>query len=210
MPLMELLLVVVAIIVMASFFIYVYRKENSDAHKQKVKDLEAPARASKALAAARRFAGENGCQILTPATLAKNGRYADLDFIIAGSFGLLCVKCIGLGGEIYGNAGDAKWLRVTSDEREPFNNPITEAAADTRMVRDALFTAHLKNVPVETVCVFTNPKATLALPRNTGHYTLKDFRELLDREKYRADRHVEPEKALEAVRVWLAPDSAIK
>ena len=56
-PLMELLLVVVAIIVMASFFIYVYRKENSDAHKQKVKDLEAPARASKALAAARRFAG---------------------------------------------------------------------------------------------------------------------------------------------------------
>lgn len=190
MPLMELLLVVVAIIVMASFFIYVYRKENSDAHKQKVKDLEAPASALDAR--------------------AKNGRYADLDFILAGSFGLLCVKCIGLGGEIYGNAGDAKWLRVAGDEREPFNNPITEAAADTRMVRDALFTAHLKNVPVETVCVFTNPKATLALPRNTGHYTLKDFRELLDKEKYRADRHVEPEKALEAVRVWLAPDSAIK
>ncbi len=199
-----------AIILMVVVYVYMYHRENDDPKARKLKDLSGTARSAKALAAAKRFAGENDCQILAPATLAKNGRYADLDFIIAGRFGLLCVKCIGLDGEIYGSEGDAKWLRVSDQKREAFDNPLLEANGDTRLVRDALFSANLKSVPVETVCVFTNPKATIALPRNTGHYTLKDFRELLNKEKYRVDKRVDAEKALAAVREYLAPESAVK
>ena len=40
------------------------------------------------------------------------------------------------------------------------------------------------------MCVFTNKKATLALPRGTGHYTLKDFKALLGKSKYEQDKEM--------------------
>lgn len=70
-------------------------------------------------------------------------------------------------------------------------------------MRDALFSAKLKNVPVEAAVVFTNRSAQLALPRSTGHYTVKEFRTLLDKSKYTQDKRVDIQKTAGAVRAWL-------
>ena len=137
------------------------------------------------------------------AQIAKDGKFADLDFIIVGWFGLLCVKCIGLGGQIYGNPGDPMWLQVDAEKRISFENPMRAAEADTRLVRDTLFTANLRGIQVETVCVFTNKKATLALPRGTGHYTLKDFKALLGKSKYEQDKGVDIPQTVDAVKKWV-------
>ena len=77
------------------------------------------------------------------------------------------------------------------------------AEADTRLVRDTLFTANLHGIQVETVCVFTNKKATLALPRGTGHYTLKDFKALLGKSKYEQDKGVDIPQTVDAVKKWV-------
>ena len=198
-------LIIVA--VSAAVVFWLYRRDNGISSP--AKDLSASARAAKPLAAARRFAGENGCRVMKEVHLAKNGRFADLDFLILGPFGILAVTCNGMAGEIYGRASADEWVCVKKDVRTPFENPITRAAADTRVVRDCLFAAKLKNIPVETVCVFTNPKAVLGIPRSTGHHTPKTFAALLEKDKYRLDKHVDLEKAEQALRECMTAGQTI-
>ena len=62
---------------------------------------------------------------------------------------------------------------------------------------------NLRGIQVETVCVFTNKKATLALPRGTGHYTLKDFKALLGKSKYEQDKGVDIPQTVDAVKKWV-------
>ena len=193
-------LVIVA--VSAAAILWLYRRDRG--LTSPAKDLSPAARAAKPLSAARRFAGENGCRVIKDVHLAKNGRFADLDFLVLGPFGILCVKCNGMAGEIYGNASDEEWVCVKNDVRTSFENPMTRAAADTRVVRDCLFAAKLKNIPVETVCVFTNSKAVLGVPRSTGHYTPKTFAALLEKDKYRLDKHTDLNKAEQALRACMA------
>ena len=148
------LIVGIVIITLLCLFLIIYFLWRSDSplFRRKPKDLPDAKKADKPLGAARRMALMNGYQVISPACLAKDGKLADLDFILVGTFGVLCVKCVGRGGSIYGSAGDAMWLQVKNQDRISFANPILEAERDTRLVRDILFSAKLKNIPVETVC----------------------------------------------------------
>ena len=69
--------------------------------------------------------------------------------------------------------------------------------------RDILFSAKLKNIPVETVCVFTNPVASLALPRSTGHYTVKEFRSLLGQSRFLQERKIDLDAVCTALRAYV-------
>ena len=198
-----ILTAVIAVIAIAYYFL-VMRDKSGDTRKSR--NMSGNAAAAGPLGVAKRYAMLQQYRLLAPAQLAKDGRFADFDFILVGAFGLLCVRCIGLGGEIYGGADDENWLQVTAAERLPFANPIKKAAQDTRLVRDALFTAKLKSVPVESAVVFTNKKATLALPRTTGHYTAKDFSSLLNKDRFLADKGVDMDKAADAVRAYLVKE----
>ncbi len=187
----------------ALYFLFTRTGRGNSDRPRKSKDLGDAKKSAAALRAARRFAALHQYQVIAPAQLAKDGKFADLDLILVGWFGLLCVKCVGLGGEIYGSVEDEMWLQVSGEKRVSFANPMRAAEADTRLVRDTLFAAKLRNISVETVCVFTNPKATLILPRGTGHYTLKEFKALLNKSKYEQDKGVEIPRAVEAVKQWV-------
>ncbi|MEG0167891.1 MAG: nuclease-related domain-containing protein [Ruthenibacterium sp.] len=205
----KIVLILFVIVAVIAVFLVVFRDEDAKAtaKKRRQKNLSAAKTAAKPLAAARRFATMQQYEVIAPARLAKNGAFADLDFILVGVFGLLCVKCIGLGGEVYGNAEDAKWLQVLVDERIPFDNPLQAAGADTRLVRDTLFAAKLKSIPVETVCIFTNPDASLAIPHSAGYYTVKEFKTLLGKDRLTVDKKVDIAKAVAAVKAYLAPNA---
>lgn len=202
---MQIFDILILIVVAAGIFvIYYFIKRDKSGLAAKSGNMSAASAAAKPLTATKRFALLQQYQVVSPANLAKNGKFADFDFILVGVFGLLCVKCVGLGGEIYGNPDDENWLQVQKGERKSIPNPMRAAEADARVVRDALFTAKLKNVPVETAVVFTNKKAALALPRSTGHYVLKEFKGLLGKSSLLADKGVDIAKAAEAVRAYLA------
>ena len=204
MTLMDLLLLLLVIAAaVAVYFFFVKSRDEGTETPRKAKNLDGAKKSAKALSAARRFAALHQYQVIAPAQIAKDGKFADLDFIIVGWFGLLCVKCVGLGGQIYGNPGDPMWLQEDAEKRISFENPMRAAEADTRLVRDTLFTANLRGIQVETVCVFTNKKATLALPRGTGHYTLKDFKALLGKSKYEQDKGVDIPQTVDAVKKWV-------
>lgn len=203
---MENFYLIVGIIVFAVLcmlvLVYFLWRGDFPAFQRKAKDLPDAKKANKPLGAAKRMALMNGYQILSPACLAKDGKLADLDFILVGTFGVLCVKCVGRGGSIYGSVGDAMWLQVKNQDRISFANPLLEAERDTRVVRDILFSAKLKSIPVETVCVFTNPSASLALPRSTGHYTVKEFRALLGQSRFLQERKIDLEAVCTALRAY--------
>lgn len=190
----------------AIYFLFL-RQPKDDSTPRRAKDLKGERKSAQPLRAARRFALLHQYQVLAPAQLAKDGKCADLDFILVGWFGLLCVKCIGLGGQLYGSREDEMWLQVDAERRVSFANPIRAAEADTRLVRDVLFTEGLRGISVETVCVFTNQKAALALPRGMEYYTAKEFSALLGKSKYEQDKRVDIPKTVEALKKWMVPQN---
>ena len=199
----ELLLALIIIAAsVAAYFLLAGKRDGELEKPRKAKNLSDSQKSAEPLRITRRFAALHQYQVIAPAQLAKDGKFADLDFILVGWFGLLCVKCIGLGGQIYGSLEDEMWLQLDGDKRVSFANPMRAAEADTRLVRDTLFAAKLRNLGVETVCVFTNKSATLMLPRTTGHYTVKEFKALLDKSKYEQDKGVDIPKTVEAVKKW--------
>ena len=153
--------------------------------------------AGKVISAARGFARANGFRFLAPGIYQspKGGKTGVLDAVVVGYFGVLGVKALGYNGEIYGTPGEEEWLQVTpGGERRRFKNPLTETSADMRALRDVLFAAKMKQVPVEIVCVFTAAKAQLAIPKNAALCTMREFKSLLNKDKYLADTGLDLDK----------------
>ena len=102
--------------------------------------------------------------------------------------------------EVYGNAKDTLWTQATKNGKVTFKNPLLQAEAEARMLREVLFAAKLKNVPVETLCVFPNNATELAVPRSTPVYRLKEFSALLKKDHFTEDRKVDIDKVAKALR----------
>lgn len=184
--LITILASVFGVLVFILLMVFVYRRSNPK--KGKGKNHGRAFNSEKVVAAARRFAGQNSFRFIAPARLGKDGAVADLDAVVVGYFGVLGVISLGYSGEIYGEAGEDTWLQVAPDgTRTRFENPVNAAAAAVRVVRDALFGQKMKKVPVEVVYVFATPDAQLAVPRSMAPMRLKQFKELLKKEKYLED-----------------------
>lgn len=141
----------------------------------------------------RRYAALHEYKVVAPVQVTGVHGTTDLDAVLVGWFGVLGVKCLGYGGEVYGSLDQADWVQTLNGARRSFKNPMTRAQQSGLVLRDALFAAGLKSVPVETVVVFTNKGAQLALPRSTGHYTEKSFSAYLKTSRFEEDKKVEVE-----------------
>lgn len=170
------------------------RKKNGEMPDDEHKGADAVVRA------VRRFAAADDYAVISPVNVQGTKDAADLDLLLVGWFGVLGVKCLGWGGEVYGSLDEEEWTQVLPQGRRTLENPMTRAGKSARAVRDALFAAKLKNVPVETVVVFTNPSASLNLPRSTGHYTEKTFLAYLKGSHFQEDKKVEVEPVAAALR----------
>lgn len=149
--------------------------------------------------ALRRYAAVQDYTVIAPVDLTGTKDAADLDAVLVGWFGVLGVKCLGYGGTVYGSPDEAQWVQVLNGARRSFENPMQKAQKSARAVRDVLFSAKLKSVPVETVVVFTNKGAQLNLPRSTGHYTEKTFAAYLKSDRFSEDKHIEVEPVAAAL-----------
>ena len=186
----DMLLTVMAstfgILIFVLLLFVVYRQANPK--KAKGKGHGRDFNQAKVVAATRRFASQNSFRMITPAKLASNGGTAELDAIVVGYFGVLGVISLGYSGEIYGDSNEENWLQVTpSGERVHFKNPIDESSAAVRVIRDALFGQKMKKVPVEVVCVFPTPDAQIAVPRSLAPMRLKQYKELLKKDRFLED-----------------------
>lgn len=141
----------------------------------------------------RRYAALHEYKVVAPVALTGVHGTTDLDAVLVGWFGVLGVKCLGYGGEVYGSPDEAEWVQTVNGTRRKFKNPIARAKQSGLVLRDALFAAGLKSVPVETVVVFTGKRVQLALPRSTGHYTEKSFSAYLKSSRFEEDKKIQVE-----------------
>ncbi|MGD9559678.1 MAG: nuclease-related domain-containing protein [Oscillospiraceae bacterium] len=189
--------VVLSVGVFAAMAMVLYRKNNPKEEKPQARSSGTGRAAGKM----RSFARSNDFRFLGPATLESGGRTARLDALVIGYFGVLGLISLGYNGEIYGSATDKQWLQVSPDKtREYFDNPVLEAAADVRVIRDALFADKQKQVPVEVVCVFTDRRAQIAIPPKVGYLTMKSLGALLQKEKYLEDAGLDLDRVENAIR----------
>lgn len=155
----------------------------------------------KAVGALKGFTRSNDFRLIAPAYITSNGLSAKLDGVAVGYFGVLGLISLGYDGQIYGEASEKTWVQVgDNDQRNRFDNPILEASAAVRTLRDVLFTNNLKKVPVEVVYVFSNPKAQLALPRSIAPMRLREFKSALKRDRYLDDTGLDLDKVEAALK----------
>ena len=193
------ILLVVAVFGVAVYLLSPARKNQKAAKSGPLPDDEHE-NAEAVLRQLRRYASANEFQVVEPVQIENAKASADLDALLVGWFGVLGVKCLGYGGTIYGQASDAQWIQDVNGQRRVFDNPLKKAEQSARAVRQALFEAKIKNVPVETLVVFTGKKTQLALPRSCGHYTVDQFSNYLKSVRFEEDKKVEVEPVAAALR----------
>ena len=147
-----------------------------------------------------RYAAANEYKVVEPIALTGTHGTTDLDAVLVGWFGILGVKCLGYGGDVYGSRDEADWVQSYGGSRRSFQNPLTRAEASGRVIRDVLFEAGMKNIPVETAVIFTGKNTQLMLPRSTGHYTLQSFAAYLKSGHFTEDKNVQVEPVAQLLR----------
>lgn len=200
----ELIIQIAAVVVVVVIFgVAVYLLSPARKTEKKAKTAPIPddehENAEAVLRQLRRYAATNEFRVVEPVQIGNEKISADLDALLVGWFGVLGVKCLGYGGTIYGQASDAEWVQEMNGQRRVFANPLKRAEQSARAVRQALFEAKIKNVPVETVVVFTGKKTQLALPRSCGHYTIEQFSTYLKSVHFEEDKKVEVEPVAAAL-----------
>ena len=203
----EFLLATVVLIV--GIFAINWYKYNKSSKVTEVKTRETPQlegpqgrkdASGRAMQRLKSFASANGYELIRPGRIAQGTGVTDFDAIVVGTFGVLAVRSMGYEGQVYGNAKDTLWTQATKNGKVTFKNPLLQAEAEARMLREGLFAAKLKNVPVETLCVFPNNATELAVPRSTPVYRLKEFSALLKKDHFTEDRKVDIDKVAKALR----------
>lgn len=136
----------------------------------------------------RAFARKSSFAFIAPAPMKRGDKTAKLDAVVVGYFGVLGVISLEYSGTVYGGAKESRWVAVDgAGERTEFANPVDEASAAVRVLRDALNAGGQKRVPVEVLAVFTDDTAVIAVPRSTTYHTTKTLKDLLRKEKYMED-----------------------
>ncbi len=196
-------ILIVVVLVGINWYKFVKSKQVKEVKPAKQPTLDAPQGreedSGKVIRAAKSFASRNGYEVIVPGKIAHGTAVADFDVIVVGTFGVLAVRSVGYYGQVYGNEKDEKWVQTTSKGRVEFKNPLNQAEAEARLVREVLFDNKIKSVPVEAVCVFPNNATELIVPRSTPVHRLKDFSAMLLKDKYTDDKKVDIDAVTKAL-----------
>ncbi len=194
--LIPIIIAVVAVVVIVIVFVVRRRPKRERVNKGGTPVVST----AKAGRVAAGFAKSSGFRCISPASIRGKNGTAQLEAVVVGPFGVLGVKALGYYGNVYGSKKEKEWVNVTTlGTRTLFPNPIAEAAADVRILRDALAEKNIKVVPVEVICVFTASEVQLGLPRDTGHFTMKSYKAYLDKEKFLEEKNFNVDAAFEAL-----------
>ena len=195
--LLIILAIVLVVVLLGVVALIYYRKK----HPRKDKRLGRSDGSRKVVAPARAFARSHRFRLIAPAHLLANKKGAKLDAIIVGYFGVLGVIGLGYNGNIYGAANESERLQINEGgQRTYFPNPMDEASAAVRVIRNTLSSPKLKQIPVEVVAVFTDSTVQLAVPKTAGPHSLKTFKALLHKDKYLDDTGLDLDAVEAAIR----------
>lgn len=198
--------IVAAVIVVILVIVYFVRRKNAD---KPAKVVDYRSFGSKKIASAlKSFARSNSFVYIAPARMKTKSGIADMNALAIGPFGVVGVIGMGYFGDVYGRAEDKIWVSLTPSKiRTEFQNPVTEASACVRVIRDALFAKGIKMVPVEVLPVFTTDELQIGVPKGTGHYSWKEFKSYLKKDRFKKEeKNMKIDVVEAAIREALLPE----
>lgn len=108
---------------------------------------------------------------------------SQIDHIVVSPVGVFTIETKNYKGTIYGNAKKQKWSQVTN-HKTTFYNPVKQGIGHSVALSNFLAECGFKNVWVDTIVVFTEPRVHLKVfsPEVPLIY-LSELRKLLNRQK---------------------------
>lgn len=172
-------------------WLYVNRKKVFKPGKNAPKETNV----QRVFAEMNRFAKQNEFICLEHVDLGGEPK-TEVDAVLVGDFGVLGVLAFGYNNEIYGTAEEDTWMQKGPKGTVRFENPLQQAKRAERQLRNTLRAGNVKQVRIEVVCVFTNPKAEMNVPKRAGLLSLGEFKKKLrEDENYQKSRNLNKEKA---------------
>jgi len=183
-----ILSVVLILCILKLYFTFVHKKRGDFAQSVVQKRL-------------KKFAAIRSYKVISDIDLPmSDGRIAHIENLLIGFFGVLIINAKEFGGIIYGDYKKDTWVSVKGKEDKgtavstPFKNPIPamEEAADA--VRYTLTSNKIYKTAIESFILFTGSKLNFAVTKGLPLLQEKDFKKLLEKEKYSADGPVDVEE----------------
>jgi len=184
--------VLVVLVIVLLVFFFILRSQNDDGPRKDKHKPHTDGGVANMVSALGRYASMHGFVMIAPAALQSKDKECKLDAVLVTYAGVVGVRCMGHNGEIFANSGESEWLWVTSEGRNSLPDPVGQAAADVRVLRDLLMqNSALRNIPVECLTVFTDKTVQLAVPKSIPIYRRKELLSLLESEKYLQDKGID-------------------
>ncbi len=145
------------------------------------------------------YARRNRFFIIVPGTLEVEGSVTMLTAIVVTRKEVLGFNCFGYGGKVSGKSGSADWLQVMNQEAKNFPSPSVKNASQLELLKKAMKSVGLEDIPARVIGVFTSPTVQLSNAGKTGCYSRKGVEEYLRGTKILQDGGVDPKAAGKAL-----------
>ena len=100
--------------------------------------------------------------------------------VFVGPFGLLALRCFGYGGRVGQAEHGYEWQQSMNGQLQSITNPVQAMEQDSRILRQALAQAGIRDVPVYTAAVYTQPQVQLNAPAGCNVFDRKGLKTWLD------------------------------
>lgn len=137
--------------------------------------------------ALNKFTRMRDFEVLGKTTLTFEGKSYTFDAILFSFFGTVAFNIAPQGGEIYGDNSGDDWVQIFSGKRTTFANPVSEMTGSVKLFKDIYRSEKVKCGQTDTMVVFTNKDASVAVPRNLPVCHVSDLNTKLENAKYLAD-----------------------
>ena len=189
--------------VMACIFLYMYAFAGEDLiffrKKHYAIDPEANERLEKELS---KFIRTKDYKLMGRTTVEFGGTTYTFDAIMFSYFGTICFTAAPHAGDIYGEIGSEDWVAIWQGDRTRFYSPVMAQNGAIKMLKDLYRAEKVKAGTTETMVVFTNKDANVAVARSMPVCHINELPKTLSASKYLADNGSDIDAMMAAVKKY--------
>lgn len=177
------------VVILAILFLFLYAMGGDDIifFRRKKYAID-PKAHEKIMSSLGKFARLRGFEVLGPTTIQFENTTMSFDAILFGFFGTLAVKSCPQAGDIYGDNGSEQWVQIFNDQRTPFASPVYMMTGSEKLFKDIYRKEKVKFGQYESMAIFTNKDANVAVARSMPVCHVNELSKLLESPKFLTDK----------------------
>ncbi len=146
-----------------------------------------PKSEEKLIKALNKFVRGRDFKVMGRTTIEFKGSTHTFDAILLSYFGAIGFTAAPQGGDIYGELNDEEWAAIFQGRRTAFYSPVMAMNGSVKTLKDIFRAEKVKCGNVESMAVFTNKEANVAVARSLPACHVSNLETRLTTPKYLAD-----------------------